>query len=138
MDFNFSKIKHLKQSDDMIFNLLLKYRVNNNNSLEIVKDYLKKNAFGETSQGIRITEVYTSDIAEKVLDILEEKKEYIKKTVEVIDKSLFNRILIEKKYNISSVHQTIEKLIKKEEITYLTPYGIVRLKEKDCEEISQS
>jgi len=130
MDFNFSKINLLKHSSDIIFDLLLKYGVNDGNSLEIVKDYLKNNPARDTSQGIRLTKVYAPDVKQRVLERLEENKDYVKKMEEVLDKSLLKSILTQNK----GISSALEKLAERKEVVYLTPYGVVRLKEKDCKE----
>ena len=134
---NFDKIKYLKSSDDMIFNLLLKFGITDSNSLEYVKDYLTKNPIltSKDTRGIKATKLYSPDVVEEVLGKLEEKKEYVCKEEKVIQKANLGKILKDNKDDLVSILEAFSKLEPTlENIVYITPMGVVRLMEKDCSE----
>lgn len=130
---NFDKINHLKRSDDMIFKLLLKFGINDSNSLEYVKDYLAKNhIFTGSTQVIKATKLYSPDVVDEVLGKLEEKKEYVCKEEKMIQKANLGKIM---KGDLASRIDAFSKLEPTlENIVYITPMGVVRLMEKDCSE----
>jgi len=138
MAFNFSKIKHLKTNSDMIFNLLLKYNINNTNSRDFVKDYLKVNSVNNT-QGIKVTKLFKSDVIPFILEKLQKDKDYVKKMEEVVDKSLLKNIILQNRGDIATTFDIFSKMEKKmKEFIYITPCGIIRLMDDDFKEFESS
>lgn len=135
MKMDFSKIKYLKESPDMIFNLMAKYRVNKHNSLQFVKDHMNK-ITGTNTQGINATEIYTTDnVVTKILEKLEENKDYVRKMNKTIDKAELKQLIQKGDWN--AVFNIFTKTQKKE-IVYFTPFGIVKLMDDDYKEYHNS
>lgn len=129
MSFNFEKIKNLKENSNMIFNLFLKYRINNENSLQFVKKYFEKNKVDNF--GVKATSLFHHDMIPNVLKKLHENVDYKKKMEEVISKSIVKDIIENNKCNFSEAKNMFDKLKNTEEVVYIIPRGIVRLMEKD-------
>ena len=105
---DFSKIKNMSTSDDMIFRAFLKYKITEKNSLEFVKKYLVENPVRDNRMGISITKLFTPDLVPQIINKMENGKEYVCKME--ADKKVF----------------------------YITLSGIVRLMDDDFKEVHDS
>ena len=133
MTFNFSKIKNLKEN--MIFNLFLKYDINDTNALQFVKEYLKVNIIEDNSVCVKATKLFPIDAIPIVLEKLQEDKDcyYYKKMEVVVNKTSLKDILLQNRGNLVKALDGFDKLEKKmEEVVYITPRGVVRMMENDC------
>ena len=131
MVLEFSKIKHMRKSGDMIFNAFAKYGINNDTSLKFVQDYLGEFPVHDTF--ISATKFFKTKDLPEVLAFLTEEKHYVRKMEEGIDKASMKKILLDHSGDLAGAFTSIAKMEKKmSEFVYLTPYGVVRLMEDDC------
>lgn len=139
MVFDFSKIKHIRKSEDMIFNVFAKYGINDNTSLKFVQDYLDEFPVHDNSSFISATKLFKTTDLPEVLALLTEEKHYVRKMEESMDKAAMKKILLDHPGDLSGALTAIAKMEKKMgEFVYLTPYGVVRLMENDCKDFETS
>tara|TARA_B110000908_G_C10193256_1_gene421601 strand:- start:570 stop:1073 length:504 start_codon:yes stop_codon:yes gene_type:complete len=134
MSFNFSKIKNLSKCNDMLFNVMLKYKVSDGNSLDFVKDYMTKNTPHNDTMGVKATKLFTPEVVSKIVEILKEKKDYYRKTENVVDKAAMKQILLDNRGDLATAFRKFNEMKTMEEIIYITPVGVVSLMDEDCKE----
>jgi hypothetical protein len=139
MVFDFSKIKHIRNSEDMIFNVFVKYGINENTSLEFVKNYLDEFPIHDNKPVISATKIFKKETLIKVLGVLTEGKHYERTMEESMDRAETKKILSFHRGDLTGALKAIGKMEKKmSEFVYITHYGIVRLMEEDCKEFKTS
>lgn len=135
MDFNFEKIKNLQNNEDAIFNLFLKYKINSNNYLDFVKEFLSKNNVIFCTNGVSANLIYPYQQVGQLEEKLEEGIEYIRKMEKSITKKYLNQLLIDvkSKDDMMKIFTEFQNAEEKECI-YITPLGIVKLMDDSFKE----
>lgn len=133
MVFDFSKIKHMRNSDNMIFNVFAKYGIKENTSLKFVKDYLDEFPVHDNRFCISATKIFKQETLPEVLEVLTEGEHYERTMEEGMDRAEMRKILSVHTGDLAGALEAIGKMEKKmSEFVYITHYGIVRLMEEDC------
>lgn len=135
MDFNFEKIKNLKNNEDAIFNLFLKYKINSNNYLDFVKEFLSKNNVIFCTNGVSANLIYPYQQVGQLEEKLEEGIEYIRKMEKSITKKYLNQLLkdVKSKDDMMKIFTEFQNAEEKECI-YITPLGVVKLMDDSFKE----
>ena len=134
---DFSKINKLKNNDEMIFNLLFKYHIDIDNSIEFVKNYLNKHPQTYNTKGVKADKLFDKNNIDKVIKNLTENIDYVINTESVIDKNVLKTTLTTNKIDFMTAFNQFKKLRYNHNIIYITPYGIVKLMDKFKEYHSQ-
>jgi hypothetical protein len=131
MAFQFKNIEKL--SEDEVFNLLLKYKVSKNTSIEFVKNYLS--TIDESKERIQMTKIYKETDVVDIIEDLTENIDYVIRKKEVFKKDDMRQILkscIELKMTKEEMFTKIKNVnVQEKNVNFITPIGVVKIMSED-------
>jgi hypothetical protein len=119
------ELKNIEIHEDTIFHLLLKYKINNNNSIQFVTEYI--NSLPLDKHGIKLLYLFNSNNEKKILNKLILNSDYIIKSDKVIPNNLIKNIMSQKNKTLNELYSEIQLKIIHKNYTYLTPSAIIKL-----------
>ena len=131
MAFQFKNIEKL--SEDDVFNLLLKYKVSKNTSIEFVKNYLS--TIDESKERIQMTKIYKDTDVVDIIEDLTENIDYVIRKTEVFKKDDMQKIL----KSFIGLKMTKEEMftkmktvnVQEKNVNFITPIGVVKIMSED-------